>query len=87
MIHTNIRIAAKNMNKFDLYLNNLKHGFPIIALSETGWMKIIAIDTAWMDIMPNITVVLIGEEAVYCFISKIVLNTPYGMNFAFRMEL
>ena len=50
-------------------------------------MKIIAIDTAWMDIMPNITVVLIGEEAVYRFVSNIVLNTPYGMNFAFRMEL
>ena len=36
MIHTNIRSAAKNMNKFDSYLNDLKHEFPIIALSETG---------------------------------------------------
>ena len=50
-------------------------------------MKKIAMDTAWMDIMPNITVFLIGEEAVYRFISKIVLNTTYGMNFAFRMDL
>ena len=37
MIHTNIRSVAKNMNKFDSYLNNLKHEFPIIALSET-WL-------------------------------------------------
>ena len=38
MIHTNIRSTAKHMNKFDLYLNNLKHEFPIIALSET-WLN------------------------------------------------
>ena len=37
MIHTNIRSVAKNMNKFDSYLNNLKNEFPIIALSET-WL-------------------------------------------------
>ena len=34
MIHTNIRSVAKNMNKFDSHLNNLKHEFPIIALSK-----------------------------------------------------
>ena len=38
MIHTNIRSVAKNMNKLDMYLNNLKHEFPIIGLSET-WLN------------------------------------------------
>ena len=38
MVHMNIRSTAKNLNKFDLYLNNLKHDFPVIALSET-WLK------------------------------------------------
>ena len=38
MVHMNIRSTAKNLNKFDLYLNNLKHDFSVIALSET-WLK------------------------------------------------
>ena len=35
MVHMNIRSIVKNLNKFDLYLSNLNHEFPIIALSET----------------------------------------------------
>ena len=38
MVHMNIRSIVKNLNEFDLYLNNLNHEFPIIALSET-WLK------------------------------------------------
>ena len=30
--------SKKNLHEFDLYLNNLNHEFPIIALSET-WLK------------------------------------------------
>ena len=38
MIHINIRSATKNLDKFDAFLANLDHKFPIIALSET-WLK------------------------------------------------
>ena len=38
MFHMNIRSIVKNLSKFDLYLKNLNHDFPIIALSET-WLK------------------------------------------------
>ena len=48
MIHTNIRSVAKNMNKLDMYLNNLKHEFAIIALSET-WLKENNCDRQGMD--------------------------------------
>ena len=37
-IHTNIRSAAKNLKKFELYLNGLNFQFPIIALSES-WLR------------------------------------------------
>ena len=48
MIHTNIRSVAKNMNKLDMYLNNLKHQFPMIALSET-WLNKNNCDRHGMD--------------------------------------
>ena len=35
MVHMNTRSIVKNLNKFDLYLSNLNHEFPITALSET----------------------------------------------------
>ena len=38
MIHLNIRSATKNLDKFETFLANLDHKFPIIALSET-WLK------------------------------------------------
>ena len=38
MVHINLRRIVKNLNKLDLYLKNLNHEFPIIALSET-WLK------------------------------------------------
>ena len=38
MIHLNIRSAVKNLEKFENYLSNLKHSFPIIAISES-WIK------------------------------------------------
>ena len=48
MIHTNIRSVAKNMNKLDMYLNNLKHEFPIMPLSET-WLNENTCDRHDMD--------------------------------------
>ena len=38
MIHANVRSAAKNLNRFETYLSNLNHVFPIIALTET-WAR------------------------------------------------
>ena len=38
MIHLNIRSIAKNLNKFESYMNNVNHEFPIIAFSET-WLQ------------------------------------------------
>ena len=38
VMHTYIRSTAQNMNRFELYLNNLKYGFPIIVLSGT-WLN------------------------------------------------
>ena len=38
LIHSNIRSAAKNLNKLDSYLSNLNHMFTVVALSES-WLK------------------------------------------------
>ena len=37
-IHINICSVPKNLNKFELFLSNLKHEFPIICCSES-WLK------------------------------------------------
>ena len=47
MIHLNIRSAIKNLGKFEMYLSNLKHTFPIIAISES-WIKNHNVDTCNM---------------------------------------
>ena len=36
--HLNIRSAVKNLNEFSLYLDDLKHSFSVIAISET-WLQ------------------------------------------------
>ena len=85
MVHMNIRSIVKNLNEFDLYLNDLNHEFPIIALSET-WLKDHNCDRYGIDvIMLNITVDQIEEAVVFHFISKRLLNTQYEMIFVSRI--
>ena len=48
VIHAYIRSTAQNMNRFDLYFNNLKYGFPMIVLSG-NWLNENNCDIYGMD--------------------------------------
>ena len=37
--HLNIRSAVKNINEFSVYLDNLKHNFSVIGISETWFQE------------------------------------------------
>ena len=37
--HLNIRSAVKNLNEFSVYLDNLKHNFSVIGISETWFQE------------------------------------------------
>ena len=47
MTHVNIHSANENLGKFEMYLSNLNHTFPIIGVSES-WLKDHNVDTCNM---------------------------------------